>query len=135
MILGKDNVERLPPPVGTSDWARFSLTSYCVDKTLIVKELIDSDSTVVLFTRPRRFGKTTMLRMLRAFYDGDATLFHDKKIWAAGEQYRAEQGQHPVIFLSFKDVKPRRGPHRHRQDRPRLLQEQRRALRGGLGLR
>ena len=104
MILGKDNIERLPPPVGTSDWARFSRTSYCVDKTLILKDLIDSDSTVVLFTRPRRFGKTTMLRMLRAFYDGDATLFHDKKIWAAGDRYRAEQGQHPVIFLSFKDV-------------------------------
>ena len=44
----------LPPPVGTSDWARFSRTSYCVDKTLILKDLIDSESTVVLFTRPRR---------------------------------------------------------------------------------
>ena len=107
MILGKDNIERLPPPVGTSDWATFSRDSYCVDKTLIVKDLIDSRSRVVLFTRPRRFGKTTMLRMLREFYDGDATLFHDKKIWAAGERYRAEQGQHPVIFLSFKDIKQR----------------------------
>ena len=107
MILGKDNIERLPPPVGTSDWATFSRDSYCVDKTLILKDLIDSRSRVVLFTRPRRFGKTTMLRMLRAFYDGDATLFHDKKVWAAGEKYRAEQGQHPVIFLSFKDIKQR----------------------------
>ena len=104
MILGKDNIERLPPPVGTSDWATFSRDSYCVDKTLILKDLIDSRSRVVLFTRPRRFGKTTMLEMLRSFYDGDASLFHDKKIWAAGEKYRAEQGQHPVIFLSFKDV-------------------------------
>ena len=61
--------ELLPPPVGTSDWARFSRTSYCVDKTLILKDLIDSESTVVLFTRPRRFGKTTMLEMIRAFYE------------------------------------------------------------------
>ena len=107
MILGKDNIERLPPPVGTSDWATFSRDSYCVDKTLILKDFIDSRSRVVLFTRPRRFGKTTMLEMLRSFYDGDASLFHDKKIWAAGEKYRAEQGQHPVVFLSFKDVKQR----------------------------
>ena len=95
----------LPPPVGTSDWARFSRTSYCVDKTLILKDLIDSESAVVLFTRPRRFGKTTMLEMIRAFYEDAESLFHDKKIWAAGEKYRKEQGTHPVIFLSFKDVK------------------------------
>ena len=81
----------LSPPVGTSDWARFSRTSYCVDKTLILKDLIDSESTVVLFTRPRRFGKTTMLEMIRAFYEGDASLFHDKKIWAAGEKYQSEE--------------------------------------------
>ena len=48
--------ELLPLPVGTSDWVRFSQTSYCVDKTLIIKDLVDSQSTVVLFTRPRRFG-------------------------------------------------------------------------------
>ena len=104
MILGKDNIERLPPPVGTSDWATFSRDSYCVDKTLLIKELIDSRSRVVLFTRPRRFGKTTMMRMIREFYDGDASLFADKKIWAAGEEYRREQGAHPVVFLMFKDV-------------------------------
>ena len=95
----------LPPPVGTSDWATFSRDSYCVDKTLILKDLIDSKSRVVLFTRPRRFGKTTALEMIRAFYEDESSLFRDKKIWAAGEVYRKEQGKHPVIFLSFKDVK------------------------------
>ena len=105
MILGKDNVRRLPPPVGTSDWATFSRDSYCVDKTLMIKDLIDAKTRVALFTRPRRFGKTTMLKMIREFYDGDASLFEDKKIWAAGAEYRKEQGAHPVIFLSFKDVK------------------------------
>ena len=107
MITGKDNIKRLPPPVGTSDWATFSRDSYCVDKTLLIKDLIDSKSRVVLFTRPRRFGKTTALEMIRAFYEDDKSLFQDKKIWAAGEEYRAEQGKHPVIFLSFKDVKQR----------------------------
>ena len=105
MILGKDNIERLPLPVGTSDWATFSRDSYCVDKTLVIRELIDTKTRVALFTRPRRFGKTTAMRMIRAFYEGDASLFEDKLIWAAGEKYRAEQGAHPVIFLSFKDVK------------------------------
>ena len=107
----------LPPPVGTSDWVRFSRTSYCVDKTLILKDLIDSESTVVLFTRPRRFGKTTMLEMIRAFYEPETLVegrgmvrteefFTDKKIWFAdGGKYRAEQGKRPVIFLSFKDFK------------------------------
>ena len=88
MILGKDNIERLPPPVGTSDWATFSRDSYCVDKTLLIKELIDSRSRIVLFTRPRRFGKTTALNMIQAFYEGEASLFENKKIWAAGEEYR-----------------------------------------------
>ncbi|MDO5320259.1 MAG: AAA family ATPase, partial [bacterium] len=105
MILGKDNIRRLPLPVGTSDWATFSRDSYCVDKTLMIKELIDTKTRVALFTRPRRFGKTTALKMIRAFYEGDASLFVDKKIWAAGEEYRKEQGAHPVIYLTFKDVK------------------------------
>ena len=107
----------LPPPVGTSDWVRFSRTSYCVDKTLILKDLIDSESTVVLFTRPRRFGKTTVMEMIRAFYEPETLVegrgmvkteefFTDKKIWFAdGGKYRAEQGKRPVIFLTFKDFK------------------------------
>ena len=101
MILGIGGVERLPLPVGTSDWATFSRRAYCVDKTLMIKELIDTKTRVALFTRPRRFGKTTAMRMIRAFYEGEASLFEEKQIWAAGEQYRAEQGAHPVIFLSF----------------------------------
>ena len=48
MILGKDNIERLPLPVGTSDWATFSRDSYCVDKTLLIKELIDTKTRVAL---------------------------------------------------------------------------------------
>ena len=104
MILGKDGIERLPLPVGTSDWATFSRRAYCVDKTLMIKDLIDSETSVALFTRPRRFGKTTAMEMIRAFYEDDASLFHDKQIWAAGEKYRAEQGSHPVIFLDIEKI-------------------------------
>lgn len=66
---------------------------------------------VSLFTRPRRFGKTLNMDMLRTFFeksDEDTSVyFTGKKIWACGKSYRAHQGKYPVIFLSFKDVKCR----------------------------
>ena len=106
---------KLPPPVGTSDWATFSQRCLCVDKTLMIKELVDNATSVALFTRPRRFGKTTAMEMIRTFFErqlderGEAVdtsrLFADKKIWAAGEKYRQLQGRNPVIWLSFKDHK------------------------------
>ena len=64
VILGKDGVERLPPPVGTSDWVTFSCDSYCVDKTLMIKELIDTKTRVALFTRP---GASARRRQWRWF--------------------------------------------------------------------
>ncbi len=100
---------KLQPPIGTSDWATFSQKSYCVDKTLLIKELVDRDTSVALFTRPRRFGKTSVMRMLRAFFektDKDTSyLFTDKDIWEAGDRYRALQGKFPIIDLTFKDHK------------------------------
>ena len=106
---------KLPPPVGTSEWETFSRDSLCVDKTQMIKELVDLKTRVALFTRPRRFGKTTALKMIRAFFEkrldekgekvDTSYLFADKKIWAAGEEYRRLQGQFPVIYLTFKDHK------------------------------
>ncbi len=100
---------KLQPPIGTSDWATFSQDSYCVDKTLLIKEILDKKTRVALFTRPRRFGKTSAMRMLRSFFektDKDTSyLFADKKIWAAGDSYRSLQGKYPVIYLTFKDHK------------------------------
>jgi hypothetical protein len=87
----------LPPPVGTSDWARFSRTSYCVDKTLILKDLIDSESTVVLFTRPRRFGKTTVMEMIRppkGFTLGNSTC----RMWEASDLLRGVNFFYTCIF-------------------------------------
>ena len=106
---------KLPPPVGTSEWETFSQDSFCVDKTRMIKDLVDLKTRVALFTRPRRFGKTTALKMIRAFFEkrldekgekvDTSYLFTDKKVWAAGETYRKLQGQFPVIWLSFKDHK------------------------------
>jgi len=89
----------LPPPVGTSDWARFSRTSYCVDKTLILKDLIDAESTVVLFTRPRRFGKTTTLKMIRAFYEGAAADRHARIHHRDARRFRRawREARHPQV--------------------------------------
>ena len=106
---------KLPPPIGTSDWETFSRDSICVDKTLMVRDIVDLKTRVALFTRPRRFGKTTAMRMIRAFFEkrldakgervDTSHLFADKRIWAEGEAYRALQGRFPIIWLSFKDHK------------------------------
>ena len=85
--------------------------SYYVDKTLLAKDIIDSTAKVILFTRPRRFGKTLNMTMLQTFFekplDGKDTshYFKDLAIWQKGEKYRAEQGKYPVIFITFKDTK------------------------------
>ena len=106
---------KLPPPVGTSEWEVFSQDSLCVDKTRMIKDLVDLKTRVALFTRPRRFGKTTALKMIRAFFEkrvdekggqvDTSYLFKDKKIWASGAEYRKLQGRFPIIYLSFKDHK------------------------------
>ena len=100
----------LPPPVGTSDWARFSRTSYCVDKTLILKDLIDAESTVVLFTRPRRFGKTTTLKMIRAFYEGAAADRHARIHHRDARRFcRAwREARHPQVRHGLLQEEPRR---------------------------
>ena len=99
----------LPLPVGVSDY-RTSVTSYYwVDKTLLIKDLLDELPIVSLFTRPRRFGKTLNMDMLRTFFEktGEDTsvYFRNKAIWKCGEEYRKHQGKYPVVFLTFKDAK------------------------------
>lgn len=99
-------------PIGISDFRQVIEESYYyVDKSLMIKEIIDSGSNTILFPRPRRFGKTLNLSMLRYFYEktDEPTdqLFTDLAIAQAGEHYRQQQGKYPVIFLSLKDVKCR----------------------------
>ena len=101
--------EKKPLPVGISDYVRAQSEYYYVDKTLLIKEFLDRKTFVSLFTRPRRFGKTLNMDMLRVFFeisDEDTSrYFVDKAIWKCGAEYRKHQGKYPVIFLTFKDVK------------------------------
>lgn len=104
----EDNI-RHPLPIGVSDYQRASTEYYYIDKTMMIKDILDERPMVSLFTRPRRFGKTLNMDMLRAFFEKTAedtsVYFKDKKIWQCGERYRAYQGKYPVIFTTFKDVK------------------------------
>ncbi len=97
-------------PVGLSDFKRVIEDNYYyVDKSLLIKELIDQGAQALLLPRPRRFGKTLNLSMLRCFFEKTeqdiSHLFRHLKIWQAGEEYTGKQGKYPVIFLTFKDVK------------------------------
>jgi hypothetical protein len=107
--------------VGESDFKKIITGNYYyVDKTLLIKEIIDRGDLILLIPRPRRFGKTLNISMLKYFYDccpetmgikhpgSDNTaksLFDSLAIQKAGEKYLEKMGQYPVIFLTFKDIK------------------------------
>lgn len=101
--------KNLPLPIGISDYRLASTEYYYIDKTMMIKDFIDERPMVSLFTRPRRFGKTLNMDMLRTFFektDEDTSIyFKDKMIWSCGQKYRDYQGQYPVIFVTFKDIK------------------------------
>ncbi len=105
-----------PLPIGISDFAEMIQKEfYYVDKTTMIKELLDNQAKVTLFTRPRRFGKTLNMSMLKYYFEDDrdwqgnrrdwSDLFDGLKIMEAGESYLAHRGQYPVIYLTFKDSK------------------------------
>lgn len=101
--------KKLPLPVGISDYRIASTQYYYVDKTLLIRDFLDERPMVSLFTRPRRFGKTLNMDMLRTFFeisDEDTSVyFRDKAIWKAGKEYQAYQGKYPVVCVTFKDIK------------------------------
>lgn len=96
-------------PIGVSDFKLATTGYYYVDKTLMMRDFLDKKPMVSLFTRPRRFGKTLNMDMLRVFFEktneDTSVYFKDKQIWQCGDYYTKHQGQYPVIFLTFKDVK------------------------------
>lgn len=102
-------LSKLSLPIGVSDYRKACKEYYYVDKTLMIKDILDDNVPVSLFTRPRRFGKTLNMDMLLTFFEKtseDTSLyFADKKIWQCGPSYREHQGKYPVIHLTFKDVK------------------------------
>ena len=82
--------------------------NFYVDKTLFIREWWDSDDSVTLITRPRRFGKTLNMEMIKCFFSNEyknrGDLFEGLDIWK-DEKYRELQGTYPVIFLSFAEIK------------------------------
>ena len=82
--------------------------NFYVDKTLFIREWWDSDDSVTLITRPRRFGKTLNMDMIKCFFSNEyknrGDLFEGLDIWK-DEKYRELQGTYPVIFLSFAEIK------------------------------
>ncbi len=96
-------------PIGISDFKKLIEDGYYyVDKTLFIQELTEVAGEVLLITRPRRFGKTLNLSMLRYFFEktnsDTSYLFANSSIWQQAD-YRSLQGQYPVISLTFKDIK------------------------------
>lgn len=75
-----------------------------MDKTLLIKEFLDRKPLVSLFTRPRRFGKTLNMDMLRVFFeisDEDTSIyFKEKAIWKCGQEYTRQQGNSSSVYVS-----------------------------------
>lgn len=95
--------------IGFQDFEQMITTNnFYIDKTSFIKEWWEYNDVVTLITRPRRFGKTLNLDMVKHFfsvnYSGRSNLFHDLSIWQE-EKYRKLQGTYPVISLSFANVK------------------------------
>lgn len=106
-----------PMPVGVYDFRSIIENGYYyVDKTLLIKELLDRKGLVTLFTRPRRFGKTLNMYMLKYFFEmeidsktheaaDNSSLFDGLNIMSAGEEYTKHMGKYPVVFISLNTMK------------------------------
>jgi len=105
-----------PLPIGVENYKEIIEQGYYyVDKTLLIRELLDRKGKVTLFTRPRRFGKTLALSTLQTFFEREygrdgtyvdnSVYFAGKKILDTGEKYTKEMGQYPVISLSLKSAR------------------------------
>ena len=95
--------------IGVSDFKILRIRqNYYIDKTMFIKDIIDNQSSVILITRPRRFGKTLNMSMLRYYFDctqkDNKELFKNLKIMKEGEKYTSKIGCYPCIYLTLKDV-------------------------------
>ena len=98
--------------IGVSDFKALRIRdNYYIDKTMYIKDIIDNQSGVILVTRPRRFGKTLNMSMLKYYFDCTKTdnkdLFTGLKIMEQGETYTSKLGAYPVIYITLKDVQDR----------------------------
>ena len=97
-------------PIGVDNFRKLREGGYWyADKSDLITELVSPAPETTVLPRPRRFGKSLGMSMLRCWFeptDEDRVpLFEDLEVWQAGEEVRATFGRHPVVLLSFKDVK------------------------------
>ncbi|MCL2064422.1 MAG: AAA family ATPase [Candidatus Cloacimonetes bacterium] len=101
-------LEKKELPIGVSDFKEIITENlYFVDKSMFIKDVAGSGTKVLLYPRPRRFGKTLNLSMLKYFYDcneDNSQLFDDLEI-SKEEKIMKKQGKYPVIFITLKDIK------------------------------
>ena len=95
--------------IGESDFKGLRIRdNYYIDKTMYIKDIINNESRVILVTRPRRFGKTLNMSMLKYYFDckqkDNKELFKGLKIMNQDEKYTSKLGYYPVIYLTLKDV-------------------------------
>ena len=95
--------------IGISDFKMLrKRENYYIDKTMFIKDIIDNQSGVNLITRPRRFGKTLNMSMLKYYFDcrqkDNKELFEGLKIMNQNEKYTSKLGYYPVIYITLKDV-------------------------------
>lgn len=111
-LIGKEVEEmrdKKPLPIGIDDFKTIIEEDYYyVDKTKMIESLLDDGAGVTLFTRPRRFGKTLNMSMLNYFFnlknkEENRKLFEN--LYISKSKYMNQQGEYPVIYLSFKDIK------------------------------
>lgn len=113
-LIDRSGKRRLP--IGRDGWASVAQSYVLVDKTLLMADVIDSGYAATLFCRPRRFGKSLNMTMMKAFFEippesdpraqSLAPLFEDTDIWTADNgKYRRYQASYPVIYLSFNTAK------------------------------
>ena len=112
-------MEQKPLPIGIDNFEMLITRGYYfVDKTLLIKDLLDNKAAVNLFTRPRRFGKTLNMSMLQYYFEDrrdeftgekidNSYLFEGLNIKVEGEKYTKDMGKYPVINLSLKSAKQR----------------------------
>lgn len=111
-LTGKEVEEmrdKKPLPIGIDDFKTIiEADYYYADKTKMIESLLDDGAGVTLFTRPRRFGKTLNMSMLNYFFnlknkEENRKLFEN--LYISKSKYMNQQGEYPVIYLSFKDIK------------------------------
>ena len=107
-----DRTGRKRLPIGDDGFSRAAAASVLVDKTALIADVLDSGYTATLFCRPRRFGKTLNMTMMKAFFEAppagvaDPSLFEGTEIWELdGGSYREYFAAYPVIYLSMRTAK------------------------------